>query len=740
MGILDSIKGKFSGLRGASAPVPGQAAAAGTPAPYSAIDPKITGTRGLSAPVAPPTGVTPPGMTAQDYQIQRILSQKGPIPDLSTPRGMNPRLAAPFTQPPTADLNYQPKMGSTIPNMDPRTGQPLDLAKGLAPKAINNGLGVSSYGSEFSQNPAAFGETPAAGATPTGGGTPTGVRGAYNSAVATAGGGKIANTLKVGGPLLAGALQAKAAYADSQEMNDTTERTALAGENLGRFAGATAGGALGLAAGPGAIVASPLLATAGYFAPDLVKKTTDALGLTDKTTLLPSALAEQRRQARGLAALEPAATAAAAPAAATAPAADPGTMDSTGSVGIDPQADVQTAKDRFDAGTQRMDVFDRFNTADANGLRANKGYVGDDLAARGNAGLDHLANYQGGVKITQDEQGNTIETPVASGMDDFNNLQAARGNGIRGSVDANGRVMLTGNGANATKTPDSGFNLAEQNAKMETALRANNDLPSMQGAGVRTMGGGNVLEQAAARRQQQQATENALKTRGLDIQAQTAGVTKALGVANLMETMRQHNIDNDFKGKEYQRNVGKDKLEQGIKLNTDNREENKAAKERVTELLATTQTDDKGKQTTFTKPEDVQGFASFVRSNPGAYDLNNDASMQHAVNSYQLNKALQSGDRSVLGKLATWAGFQAPQTTTNLTVQPTGLRNTTVGDYLMNKDVSLPDLALGRPKLESSTGHLSNVQDLVKTPEAAAELIRRMTPQQAAALKKHMGI
>jgi flagellum-specific peptidoglycan hydrolase FlgJ len=115
----------------------------------------------------------------------------------------------------------------------------------------------------------------------------------------------LAKINKVVGPAavaLTGGKIANDAYHQSQALDDNLDRVALAGEQAGRFSSTTLGGIAGAKAGalagtailpgPGTVVGSLagglIGGGLGYFAPEAVKKTTDFLGLTDESTLLPS--------------------------------------------------------------------------------------------------------------------------------------------------------------------------------------------------------------------------------------------------------------------------------------------------------------------------------------------------------------------------------------------------------------------------------------------------------------------
>lgn len=128
---------------------------------------------------------------------------------------------------------------------------------------------------------------------------------------------------------LSGAVEMGKAYDDSKTLNDAApdnttalqDTAALAGERTGRFAGGIAGAGLGASAGSalgpiGTAVGGVAGGALGYFAPDLLKKGTDALGITDASTLLPSDKAAGLRAASPppITAPQPAATTNAGPA------------------------------------------------------------------------------------------------------------------------------------------------------------------------------------------------------------------------------------------------------------------------------------------------------------------------------------------------------------------------------------------------------------------------------------------
>lgn len=184
-----------------------------------------------------------------------------------------------------------------------------------------------------------------------------------------------------------GALQAAQAYQQSGALDDGADRAALAGEHVGRFAssvlGAQGGAMLGAMTGPLAPVASPALGlaggVAGYYAPDLVKKATDAIGLTDKSTQLPSDKANDILAAR--AAARPAVTAPSLARPDNGPAVDP----------VD-----QEFNDRM----KKIGVTDITSTTDENGLRT----IGNTRPASATAQAAQAANDR---QRTLDSQGAT---------------------------------------------------------------------------------------------------------------------------------------------------------------------------------------------------------------------------------------------------------------------------------------------------------------------------------------------
>ncbi len=99
------------------------------------------------------------------------------------------------------------------------------------------------------------------------------------------------------GTLAGGVNGAVQGYRESQALDNTPDRVALAGERAARFAGAEAGAVGGAKLGArgglvGSTVGGLVGGGLGYVAPDIVKKITDFSGLTDASTLLPSEKAD----------------------------------------------------------------------------------------------------------------------------------------------------------------------------------------------------------------------------------------------------------------------------------------------------------------------------------------------------------------------------------------------------------------------------------------------------------------
>lgn len=129
---------------------------------------------------------------------------------------------------------------------------------------------------------------------------------------------------------------------------------------------------------------------------------------------------------------------------AAAPSTEPGAMDQYGNRAPNAPATVTPNVDLETAASNKL------------GRALPNGNI-ESLSSRGSAGVRALAS-----------------DPNAQGA--FNDLQGVRGNGISASTDANGQLVLSGNGANATKPQNftAGFDLAGSNARQAAALEANN--------------------------------------------------------------------------------------------------------------------------------------------------------------------------------------------------------------------------------------------------------------------------
>jgi len=108
------------------------------------------------------------------------------------------------------------------------------------------------------------------------------------------------------------------------------------------------------------------------------------------------------------------------------------------------------AEDRFDGAMAGSRGRTNARTMQTPGAQA--GDTGP-MAARGNDGLRELAT-----------------NPNA--LQSFNDLQGARGSNIRGSRDANGRMVFSGDGTGARPVPNSGWTLTENNARMQKFVEA----------------------------------------------------------------------------------------------------------------------------------------------------------------------------------------------------------------------------------------------------------------------------
>ena len=224
------------------------------------------------------------------------------------------------------------------------------------------------------------------------------------------------------GPLATGALEALQGFNDSKTLSAAApdnvtalqDTAALAGERVGRFAGATAGAGLGASAGSailpgvGTVLGGLAGGAAGYFAPDLVKRATNAIGLTDDVQL-PS------EKAAGLRA--PVGVPAPAPITPASTIADPATLNAPGI--------AQPAVSNLDRA----------------------GPLSDQLQAE---------NKGGGLRSPQ-----ALET--------FNKLQAARNNGITATRGPNGVTLANDPNVKATPVANTGFDLGAANAAQARA-------------------------------------------------------------------------------------------------------------------------------------------------------------------------------------------------------------------------------------------------------------------------------
>lgn len=220
---------------------------------------------------------------------------------------------------------------------------------------------------------------------------------------------------KVGGALsVASAVpQIKAAYDESSALDNGLDRVALAGERVGRFAGATAGAAGGASIGSVVPVVGTALGglaggAAGYFAPDLIKKATDFVGLTDADVQLPSDKAQGIIAERET--LRQPTPAAVVPTDPTR-APDPSTVaPASGPIQLDPaqvaaaNGNMQTVANRQlrDNPNARFDLGSDIVGSSTNGLRLNS-FSGTGDGSR-NRAYEAGDQYQGGVaRAAQDK-------------------------------------------------------------------------------------------------------------------------------------------------------------------------------------------------------------------------------------------------------------------------------------------------------------------------------------------------
>lgn len=224
----------------------------------------MTGLRAALPPL-PADVLANPGAD-QASRLRNMTPQPSAIPR-SVPLGeMGP--AAPSALP-VETAPAASEQGARLRNMSPRTA-------GLPPSVPAGPEGLPPRSSFGPPAPA------------------TGLRGALGTASKVLGG---------AGTALGGALMAKESYEQSKVLPTDLDRAALAGENVARFAGATAGASAGATIGSavplvGNVVGGLAGGALGYFAPDAVKKATDFVGLTDASTQLPSAKANGLRAAQ----------------------------------------------------------------------------------------------------------------------------------------------------------------------------------------------------------------------------------------------------------------------------------------------------------------------------------------------------------------------------------------------------------------------------------------------------------
>lgn len=231
-----------------------------------------------------------------------------------------------------------------------------------------------------------------------------------------------------------------------------------AAEGAGRLGAAGVGAKLGamagsmVAPGPGTLIGGALGAGAGYLGGDALIRA--GRSLAGSETSSPMARVRQRT-----AAVEGVAT--------------PGSVTPTVASGpIQRPAPIAPAPDPWSFAKQ-VQAEDRFDGAmagsrsrtNASAMQTPGAQAGDTgpMVTRGNDGLRTLATNSGALQS-------------------FNNLQGARGSNIRGTRDANGRMVFSGDGTGARPVPNSGWTLTENNARMQKfvdAGRADNERLTM---------------------------------------------------------------------------------------------------------------------------------------------------------------------------------------------------------------------------------------------------------------------
>jgi hypothetical protein len=397
------------------------------------------------------------------------------------------------------------------------------------------------------------------------------------------------------------------------------ERVALAGEQVGRFAGVTAGAAAGASLGSavpvvGTAIGGVLGGAAGYFAPDAVKAATDYVGWTNKDTLLPSDTIRQRRPnpiAAPTASATPAAPTAAAPTAAAAEAPTTPQFDITK---LSPIEERNSMRGGLPAAEQRAAVeVDGLEAANkANGIRGGQTYklngYDTDAAIYGQAtnGSKRINSFTGtgsgdGLRggPTQDE---LVATKIAA-MNRTGDLQRQVNNARIAYENRNDPTpgVSTIQSADGMTTEQS--LRANHNAAMaqEQDLRASREVTRGRGRGTGGGGGNDSLgrdKDRALRREEMaqqarhqdglRADNSAFRRDTLaeqknlhNTQAAIANATAAQHNATYKETMRQNGVQERKDGDRLKLDEDKNYFEQGEKVKAGRIASNKAYRDQL---------------------------------------------------------------------------------------------------------------------------------------------------------------
>jgi hypothetical protein len=369
------------------------------------------------------------------------------------------------------------------------------------------------------------------------------------------------------GVLAGGAAQAYQANEQSAALDNDTDRVALAGEHAGRFAGSVAGastlGSAGAAAGAALGSAVPVVGTAaggfvgglaggivggglGYFAPDILKKGTDYLGITDPTTQLVS------DKANDIIAARPKTLAAGAPGAAAAAPAAPAAPKNLLPGQLQPGDTSYDDDKTFNANLARQGAGGAFQATAPNGVRVigNQGGTNEfDTGLRASGPVDPLAAQRAEAAryqrdgIEQSRQAGYAQ--AATGREDRARSDAAVARSLQGPdtsvIDAQiSQAMASGRGNDAKLLMDQKAHTESVAAqRSQAALQADTSL-----TGIR------ATEQTQANANQTAIAHNAATNQLAQIQAQRvqSNADREFGLNNAK--FGQEQLQNNFKERE----------------------------------------------------------------------------------------------------------------------------------------------------------------------------------------------